>query len=134
MRYTEFVREEYENVDCLVSECKKIFLKAPSRITIYKERCPHLPLPPAPVITRWGTWIEAVIFYADNYVALESAVNELENTAKSVERCKKLFSEPLLLEELRFIKNHFGHIPHTIKLLESQNQRLPESLDIFNNA
>jgi hypothetical protein len=54
-RICEYIRDEYPDVDKLISLVKKIFLKAPHRISLYKEKMPHLPLPPNPVITRWGT-------------------------------------------------------------------------------
>jgi hypothetical protein len=48
-RICEFVRDEFPDIDKLISLCKKIFLKAPSRVSLYKELYPLLPLPPAPV-------------------------------------------------------------------------------------
>jgi hypothetical protein len=38
-RICEYIRDEYPNV-------KKLFLKAPHRISLYKEKMPHLPLTP----------------------------------------------------------------------------------------
>jgi hypothetical protein len=38
---------------------------------------PGLPLPPKPVITRWGIWIEAVIFNANNYESIKSVIELL---------------------------------------------------------
>jgi hypothetical protein len=58
---------------------KKIFFKSPSRIQIYKETLPGLPLPPEPVITRWGTWIEAVIFNVNNYEGIKIVIEKLDN-------------------------------------------------------
>ncbi|KRX29906.1 hypothetical protein T06_13412 [Trichinella sp. T6] len=31
---------------------KKVFLKAPSRVQLFKEMAPEIPLPPQPVLTR----------------------------------------------------------------------------------
>uniref|UniRef100_A0A2S2R2X5 DUF659 domain-containing protein n=2 Tax=Sipha flava TaxID=143950 RepID=A0A2S2R2X5_9HEMI len=56
----EEVRAYYKNVDQLISEMKKTFLKCPKRIAVLKEKCPELPNPPRPIITRWSTWINAV--------------------------------------------------------------------------
>jgi hypothetical protein len=28
---------------------------------------PGIPLPPQPVLTRWGTWLDAAMYYADNF-------------------------------------------------------------------
>lgn len=63
-RVTEEIRACSDEVDQLVAALKQFFRKAPSRISLFKEMCPNLPLPPQPVITRWGTWLEAVEFYS----------------------------------------------------------------------
>jgi hypothetical protein len=76
-RICEFVRDEFPDIDKLISLCKKIFLKAPSRVSLYKELYPLLPLPPAPVITRWGTWIEASSFYFNNLDNIKNVVSFL---------------------------------------------------------
>jgi len=54
-RVAEKVRELFPNVNKLINNVKKCFLKSPSRIQLYKETLPGFPLPPEPVITRWGT-------------------------------------------------------------------------------
>lgn len=68
----ETVRNNFENVDGLISNVKKIFIKAPLRVQHYKNVLPDVPLPPEPVLTRWGTWIEAAIFYANNFDEIRS--------------------------------------------------------------
>ena len=56
-RVAEEVRATFSQVDSLVSQTKKFFVKAPSRKQLFKSTAPSVPLPPEPVITRWGTWI-----------------------------------------------------------------------------
>lgn len=51
-RVAETVRCEYLDVDLLISTIKRIFLKAPSRVEIFKNNYPNIPLPPEPIITR----------------------------------------------------------------------------------
>jgi hypothetical protein len=43
---------------------KKIFVKAPARKMHFNPVAPGVPLPPEPVVTRWGTWTDAAIYYA----------------------------------------------------------------------
>lgn len=66
-RVAEKIREYFPNVNKLISSVKKVFLKAPLRIEIYREILPNTPLPPEPILTRWGTWLQAAIFYANNF-------------------------------------------------------------------
>jgi len=92
-RVAEKVRELFSDVNRLIINVKKSFLKSPSRIQLYKEMLLGLPLPPEPVITRLGTWIEAVIFNANNYEGIKSVIEKLNNdSSASVDNYKKMFN------------------------------------------
>lgn len=65
-RMAEHIRVTFPNIDVVISSIKKVFLKAPLRIAIFKEQLPNSPLPPKPILTRWGTWIQAAVYYADH--------------------------------------------------------------------
>lgn len=65
-RVAEEIRLQYPDVNKVISTVKKVFLKAPSRILLFKDMLPDVPLPPEPVLTRWGTWVEAAIYYAEH--------------------------------------------------------------------
>lgn len=66
-RVAEEVRSQFPYVDSLINYTKKVFRKAPSRIAKFRELCPDIFLSPRPIITRWGTWIDAAIYYCDNF-------------------------------------------------------------------
>ena len=38
----------------------------------------HMGSPPEPVVTRWGTWLKAADYYADNLIEVKKIVNEFE--------------------------------------------------------
>ena len=57
----ELMRSSYEDVNNLIAFMKQIFLKAPSRRKAFLDAL-SIPLPPSPVITRWGTWIQAACY------------------------------------------------------------------------
>jgi hypothetical protein len=67
----ETIRRSYEDVDGLIANVKKIFVKAPLRVEVYKERVKEVPLPPQPVLTRWGTWLEAAVFYSTHFESIK---------------------------------------------------------------
>jgi hypothetical protein len=66
-RVCETIRVLYPNVDKLVANGKKIFLKSPARIELFKNKVPDTPLPPTPLITWWGTWLDATVYNAQNF-------------------------------------------------------------------
>lgn len=44
-----------------------VYLNAPCRVELFKQMFPDLTLPPEPITTRGGTWVEAVHSYVNNY-------------------------------------------------------------------
>jgi hypothetical protein len=46
---------------------KKIFRKAPSRLFLFKTEASNLTLPPEPILTRWASWINAAVYYCENF-------------------------------------------------------------------
>ncbi|KAL4131275.1 hypothetical protein QTP88_008612 [Uroleucon formosanum] len=72
-RVAETIRGKFNNVDGLVSNVKRVFLKAPSRLEIFKTEAFGISLPPVPIMTRWGTWLEAAFYYSDNFTSIQNS-------------------------------------------------------------
>jgi hypothetical protein len=51
----------------LVSNEKKISVKLPGRIWLFKNGAPDIPFSQSLVITCWGTWLYAIVHYAENF-------------------------------------------------------------------
>ena len=66
-RVAETIRQQFPLLNELIKNAKKVFVKAPLRVQLFKERLPNIPLPPEPVLTRWGTWLDAALYYAENF-------------------------------------------------------------------
>lgn len=62
-RVAEEVRSHFPIVDKLIANMKKVFVKSPGRVSEFKKECPDVPLPPCPVLTRWGTWLKSCNYY-----------------------------------------------------------------------
>jgi len=97
MRYTESQKNQsvkFPEVNDLISNCKKIFLKSPYRIQRFSSIWPGVPLPREPILTRWGTWLSAVNYYCKNYDGLKSVISELNSEdAISITNAQRLFEK-----------------------------------------
>jgi hypothetical protein len=70
----EEVRAKFPQVNKLILMTKKVFLISSHRMRFCKQHLSGAPLPLEPVPTRWGTWIEAVNFYSENFETVKSIV------------------------------------------------------------
>jgi hypothetical protein len=101
-RVCETICVFYPNVDKLVANGKKIFMKLPARIELFKNKAPDAPLPQTPVVTRWGTWLDATVYYAENFEIFCSVVNEFDGDyASSITILQDIFQDSNELKVLR---------------------------------
>lgn len=134
-RLTEKIRLDFGDVDTLISNVKKVFLKSPKRVNILREKYPNLPLPPQPVITRWGTWLEAAFYYARYFNEISDVISSLNsNEAISIRNAKTVLTKPNLKNELDYILEYFKAIQEAIKKLEKQNLSITQSFEIFDHV
>lgn len=131
-RVAEVIREQFPEVNTLISTTKKVFVKAPVRVNAYREKLPEHPLPPEPILTRWGTWVSAALFYADNFSAVKEVVCSLNpNDSLAIKSSQDTFKNETIQRDLAIIKAHFKIIPRAIQKLETCGLSLHASISIF---
>lgn len=129
-RVAEEVRESYSDVDKLIANGKKIFVKAPLRLQKFKEEAPSLPLPPKPILTRWGTWLDAADYYCTHYSVIENIFNKFDrDDSSSIRTVQDLFSSTTS-RNLAYIKSNFSVISKSIIRLEAVGMQLCNALEI----
>ena len=134
-RVAEEVRSLFVDVDKLVANGKKIFLKSAARCTVFREMASDKPLPPQPVLTRWGSWIVAAVYYAEHFDVFASVVDALDGSdAMSIRIVQELSKKTSLQADLAFIRAHFGSLPAAIEKLEKQGRTLTESTSILSEV
>ncbi|XP_018494963.1 uncharacterized protein LOC108864235 [Galendromus occidentalis] len=111
-----------------------VLLKSPCRIALFRERV-ELPLPPKPVLTRWGSWIKTAEYYAENFEILRNFVLEDldEKDAGSIKEAKNLFLDETIRANLVAIASNLSDIPHCITALEEYGLSLERSTHIVEN-
>ena len=112
------IRSLYPNIDKLVSNGKKVFVKAPTRIDLFKNKNPNISLPPTPTVIRWGTWLSAVVYYADNFDTFKSVMDELDkDDASSIEIVQNLLSDNNSKNDVAYISANLSFLGDYFVLL-----------------
>lgn len=127
-RVAEVIRHSLPEVDSLVSNTKKVFLKAPSRIAAFRELAPGVPLPPQPVLTRWGTWLSAAMYYSEHFRTVKAVLEKLPDDAISVTAAREMFSNAQVEMDLAYINANFNSLTTTMKKLETIGLPLTEAI------
>jgi len=128
-RVAEQIRINFPEINSLISNIKKVFLKAPYRINLFKNFAPGIPLPPEPIITRWSTWLNAVNYYCEHFLHIKNVILQLDSDdALAIKNTKKLVENPEIEENLIYIKSNFGFLATEITRLETSGMLLSESV------
>ncbi len=131
---SEHIRSLFPDVDKLISCGKSVFLKTPSRLRALQELKPLVPLPPKPVLTRWGTWINAALYWSKHFADMKEVIDTFfSQDAVSIRTAQTLLSDTTVQQQLAFISTHCANLPTAITSLESNKLPLSQSLDTFKN-
>lgn len=131
-RLCEYLREDNDLVNSYISSVKKIFVKSPVCIESFKNET-GLALPPEPVITRWGTWLEACLYHIKNFTQISKFISNMTDDSIAIKKAKKCISNPDLQQNLLNIFD-FQFLIEAIKELETENLRSSQQLKIIENV
>ena len=97
----------------------------------FKEEAPSLPLHPKPILTRWGTWLDAADYYYTHYSVIENIFNKFDrDDSSSVRNVQDLFSSTMP-RNLAYIKSNFSVISKSITRLEAVGMQLCNALKLL---
>ena len=120
----EKVRGAFADVDNLVARVKVATIKTKSRQAQFKL----IGSPSESVVTRWGTWLKAAVYYADNLIEVKKIVNKFEGDEILVKRAKEAvndagiaakFTAKFSAKNLLKIKRDYSQLPKVIQKIES---------------
>ncbi|KAK4879604.1 hypothetical protein RN001_007750 [Aquatica leii] len=92
------------------------------------------PLPPEPVVTRCGTWLETAKFYANNFESFKTVSNLLDDDALSAKHLKTLLVKPTVLSQLAFVDAHFDFLKPTITNSKCNGRLFSDSVELVNKV
>ena len=101
---------------------------------MFNTTASEIPLPSQPIITRWGTWLDAAMYYAEHFDKVKAVLNELiDEDAASITMAKIQFLKPHIREQLVYIRTWFGKVSSCILQLEDTKMSIVQSLSIVRN-
>lgn len=88
---------------CKIYLCVFLFEYSPRRKLLFQTMFPGILLPPRPLVTRWGTWLNAAIYLADNFDRIQAFLNEVDSDdAKCIAKAKEAIAYANIKSELAF--------------------------------
>ena len=87
--FTEKMHGAFSDVNKFVAHVKVATIKNKSRQAQFK----HIGSPLEPVVTRWGTWLKAADYYANNLSEVKKIVNEFEGDGILVKQAKEAVND-----------------------------------------
>ena len=125
----EEIRSIFKTANSSVASMKAALTKAPQRraelLDEFERHGFTRKLPPTPVITRWGTWLEAVQFHFQHLDAEFAWIEAIENESEAVAKLKVLQDYKDLRKQLQKVSDICPTITTAIQTL--QKNGLPAS-------
>lgn len=107
-------------INDLIPNMKTLFVKSHKRAQLFKETNPGVPLPPQPVITRWGTWLDAVMCYFKYWKETNNILSLLNNKDNvAVKKAKTALKLSKTKCAITTIATYFGFLIKQLKSLQS---------------
>lgn len=133
-RVAEELRNSLPDLNKLISSAKKVFVKAPSRVRAFKNAYPDTPLPPEPIITRWGTWISAANYFAEHHQKLKEVIESFDETGnQAIVKAKAALNNSSVVQDLAYVRSNVGDLPDLITTLESRGMDLCNSVALIDD-
>ena len=83
--------------------------------------------PPQPVLTRWGTWLNAAEYYAKNLVKVREIVNAFEGDGIRVSNAKAAVNDSNVAKLLAEVHRDYQVLPKMIQKIESSKWTIKEA-------
>ena len=110
----------FAEVDNLIAAVKAATVKNKQRRRKFNE----IGSPSQPVLTRWGTWLNAVEYYAKHLEEVRDIVNSFEGNGVLVLRAKAAVNDSKVRDSLVKIQRDYQFLPQLIKKMENSKYKI----------
>ncbi len=88
------IKMKFKNVDFLIASVKGLVNKNPSRKKLFSD----VGKIPDPIVTRWRSWMNAALFYVENFNEVSLIINEIKNDrGVLINNAKNAINETMLV-------------------------------------
>ena len=109
------IKSHFEDVDQLIAKIKAVTIKNKTR----KAKFSAIGYPPQPVPTRWGSWLNAALYYAKNLPEVKAIVKSFVGSGILVTQAKVSLHKSGLAGQLLKIKDQYECLVKLIQRMES---------------
>lgn len=102
------------------------YLQSPHRLHLLRSKYQFLKIPAiaANRTSAAGSWLNAAIYYSDNFKEISSILDMLsqEDDAESIKQARKLMRNSSLQADFLYLKQNFAYVARAIAQLETNNE------------
>ena len=122
------VKSFYSDVDNLIAAVKSLTVKNKTR----KELFSDIGYPPVPIVTRWGSWLEAACFYAKNLPEVRNIVEAIPDDGIIVAKAKEALKCTTIGQSLMAIVRCYSELGNLVTKTESSKYTISDALADIN--
>ena len=110
----------------MIARMKALTVKNKQRKQMFSDT--DIGSPPEPVVTRWGSWLEAAFYYSKNFPKIMDIVNSLSGSDILVERAKSALNSLTIRNQLLEVKRDYETLLVHINKYEKSNVTIKKML------
>ncbi len=116
------IKAHFKDVNFLISSVKSITVKNKNNSQLFDciGKIPDV------IITRWGSWLKAAIFYSNNLIKVRNIVEIIEDTGVLISKAKSAVKSTNLKSDLTYIYENYANFIDLIEKIEKSNPNMVE--------
>lgn len=118
------VKVYYNKVDMLIAGVKAITVKNKSRQSLFDA----IGQPPLPIVTRWASWLNAAMYYANHLPEVQSIVRGIEGGGVLVGRAKDVVEDNDLANQLVEISQCYQQLATLVQKMEHSSYTVSDAV------
>ena len=119
------IKCHFPKVNKLISSVKASIVKNNTRKALFIG----MKLPPEPIVTRWGSWLEAGIYYTENVEKVKQIIEKFEDDGIVVQKAKEAANDNELLNELIQFRKCYSVLGDIIKKFENKKLDIQDGMN-----